>query len=222
MHPRFPTEGWRRTGQENVIVCPGGPGLITFPRICTSATIIAINPMTTRFPSLAQVGQPRGLCTIGPASNPGPILFPFFFSSSNTRSLDNRPDWLLTVFFKIGNRESPPRNVHRQEIPGIPLIGSSNRVSIRGPISAAGGIYACLFLFRSVAIVIFISWELRVKVAFNCSTRARLDSIYEIRFKNSISLTIRGNRIYGNYGKLKGVSKQRNRGNDDCDDARIA
>lgn len=70
--------------------------------------------------------------------------------------------------------------------------------------------------------MIFISWELRVKVAFNCSMRARLDSVYEIRFKNSISLTIRGNRVYGNYGKLKGVSKQRNRGNDNCDDARIA
>lgn len=75
-----------------------------------------------------------------------------------------------------------------------------------------------VFLFRSVAIVIFISWELH-------STARRglmLDSVYEIRFKNSISLTIRGNRVYGNYGKLKGVSKQRNRGNDNCDDARIA
>lgn len=82
VHPRFPTSGGG--GERDVIVCPGGAGLITFPRICTSATIIAINPMTTRFPSLAQVGQPRGLSryTIGPppSNRTGRFFLLFFFS----------------------------------------------------------------------------------------------------------------------------------------------
>ena len=86
-------------GEGDVIVCPGGPGLITFPRICTSATIIAINSMTTRFPSLAQVGQPRDIYNWGSAGNPGRFFFSSFFLSfflffllrANTRSLDNRP-----------------------------------------------------------------------------------------------------------------------------------
>ena len=109
----------------------------------------------------------------------------------------SRPDWLLTVFFKIGNRESPPRSVHRQEIPRIPLIGSSNRVSIRGPISATGGFMrVCFFFFflEAVATMILVSWQLRVKVAaFNAfdACAAMLDSVYETRFKNSISQMIR-------------------------------
>lgn len=160
VHPRFPTGGGggAEGERENVIVCPGGPGLITFPRICTSATIIAINPMTTRFPSLAQVGQPRGLSryTIGPPL----VIVPadsFFSFSLPARAVTGS----IQPYFSRSVIESPPRRNSKN-----PLIGSSNRVSILVPISWD----LCVFFFFFLEAVMFfrprrylISWESRIQ-----------------------------------------------------------